>query len=54
MHWPQITMIILMAFSLLYNLAHDGEKKTGTYNLSHDMLATGITVWLLWAGGFFG
>lgn len=57
MSWPQWTWIGLAAFSWLHTLAHHGEPKTGTAareDIGIYTAALGISVFLLWNGGFFG
>jgi hypothetical protein len=54
LHWPQITILILWAFDLLYVAAHNGETKhEPQYNIVTTALSIALTLWLLIMGGFF-
>lgn len=54
MSWPQWTWIALAAFGWLHDLTKHGQPKTGRYDIGITTAALGVTVFLLWQGGFFG
>lgn len=51
-HWPQITYIILMSLSLGATLVLNGKPREN-YSFGISLLSVGITVSLLYMGGFF-
>lgn len=51
---PQIIMIMCLAFNLVDEAMKDGQPKMGTHNVGVTIVATGIEILILWAGGFFG
>lgn len=53
MHWPQITMIVLITLGLGVNLAEHGKPRT-PHNFIVSLISAGISVALMSAGGFFG
>jgi hypothetical protein len=53
MNIPQIIVIILFGLSIGIDLAKHGQRKVGSYNLWHTLIATAIWVGLLIWGGFF-
>lgn len=52
MHWPQITMIILMAMGLGISLANHGKPRSNE-NAVITIIANVISLGLLYMGGFF-
>ncbi|ECE2928253.1 lytic transglycosylase domain-containing protein [Salmonella enterica] len=52
-HWPQITLIILLAFGLGVTAIKHGEPRNDEYSFWWQLAANLITAWLLWCGGFF-
>lgn len=57
MGWPQYTYLALIVLGLGMALAQHGEPRTGsdrTHNFFTSLIAAAISVWLLWAGDFFG
>lgn len=54
MHWPQITVIILMTISLACSLKDHGKVKTETENSWNMLVSVMLYSWLMWRGGFFG
>lgn len=53
MNWPQITLIILMAFGLGVTAIKDGELRTDKHSFWWSLCGNLIMAWLLWCGGFF-
>ncbi|AAT37764.1 gp72 [Burkholderia phage BcepB1A] len=53
LHWPQITYLALTLFGLGLVAAQHG-KPNGRHNLFASGITTGLTLFLLWKGGFFG
>ncbi|MCG5047307.1 transglycosylase SLT domain-containing protein [Pectobacterium brasiliense] len=53
MNWPQITLIVLMAFGLGVTAIKHGELRTDKHSFWWSLCANLIIVWLLWSGGFF-
>lgn len=53
MEWPQITFIVLSAMSLGIHLVMHGKPRDGNYSFPIQFVATAITFWLLYEGGFF-
>lgn len=51
--WPQYAAIFLYAWNLLIDAAKDGEPRTGNHSLSLRILATMVSVFILWKGGFW-
>lgn len=51
--WPQIIILALMVFNVLYTMAHEGEPKTGRWDGTGITISTSIQWWVLWMGGFF-
>ncbi len=49
---PQIICIITMGLNLLIS-AHLHGKERGTHNIFHTLINAGITIGLLYWGGFF-
>lgn len=55
MHAPQIIMIVLWSLTLFDDLAHHGEyTEPRKRNFFGTLIAVGLSVGLLWWGGFFG
>ncbi len=53
-HWPQYTVIVIMAFGLLLHACFHGEKMTAVkWNFALKLWGVGFTAWLLWCGGFW-
>ncbi len=52
MAWPQITMIVFMAFAMGVAIAKHGEPK-GNHSAGQMLLAVALEVWILYEGGFF-
>ncbi len=53
MGWPQIAVIVLIAFALGIGLAQHGKNKAGKHSVFKDMVANAILCGLLYAGGFW-
>ena len=53
MDWPQITYLSLQAIALFCAAVLDGQPKSGTHRFSVALFGSGISLWLLWMGGFF-
>jgi hypothetical protein len=52
--WPQYTILALTGLGFGYNLARYGEpKKPDKYDMSDLLIAPGISLWILYMGGFF-
>jgi hypothetical protein len=51
---PQIIIIVLFGLQLGIALVEDGKTKTSKTSFIHTLISTGLTVWILIAGGFFG
>lgn len=52
MHWPQVTMIVLIAAGVGIEMVKHGEPQ-GNHNFWTTAISSVITVSLLIAGGFF-
>ena len=52
MHWPQITMIALFAAGTAVSVIKHGEPQ-GPQNAWSSLIAIGVEIGLLIAGGFF-
>lgn len=52
MGWPQYTYLALTLLGLGLVWGKHGEPRDN-YNVGTSLLATVISLWLLWAGGFF-
>ncbi|EIN0892383.1 transglycosylase SLT domain-containing protein [Salmonella enterica] len=52
-HWPQIVWCALAMLGLGSALAKTNRKESDTLDLLATIIATLITAWLLWCGGFF-
>ena len=50
---PQWIMIALWSIALVEEARHDGELNIKKYNFNATLVATLVTAWLLWWGGFF-
>lgn len=50
---PQIIYLALVLLGLGSHLAKHGEKKEGKYDFWSSLIAQGIIIWILAAGGFF-
>lgn len=53
MHWPQITVLVLMSVGMLCEIALHGKERKGEYNGVSAVFRTTITAFLLYKGGFF-
>lgn len=53
MNWPQITLIILLAFGLGVTAIRHGEPRNDKYSFWWQLAGNLVIVWLLWCGGFF-
>lgn len=54
MGWPQIVMIIAMAFNLCMNMIKHGEDRDEKYNFWVSLISCALQCVILFAGGFFG
>jgi hypothetical protein len=52
--WPQWTMISIAVLSALMVISMHGMPRTGTYNAVVTVLLTGLQIYILAKGGFFG
>ncbi len=52
MGWPQITMIVLVAISLVLAIEKNGQPK-GNWSVGGTLFGACIEIGLLYAGGFF-
>lgn len=52
-HWPQIVWCARALLGLGSALAKNNRKESDTLDLLATIIATLITAWLLWCGGFF-
>ena len=50
--WPQITLLLLVAFEFALHCAKAGEQRR-PYNPVESVFNIAVLVGLLWAGGFF-
>ncbi len=53
LEWPQVTMAIFFAIEFGFQIARHGKPREGEHNFFTSMIATGLVVWLLYAGGFW-
>lgn len=53
MNWPQITIIVLWAISLLISAKEDGKPKTGHHSFWVVAISCAINFAILYCGGFF-
>lgn len=53
MNWPQITLIILLAFGLGVTAIKHGQPRNDKYSFWWQLVANLALAWLLWCGGFF-
>lgn len=51
---PQIAIILLFGFNILYVWRKDGQPKWGTYSVMDVIVDTALVVSLLALGGFWG
>lgn len=54
MGWPQWTWIVLVAIGWTITLCKYGEPKEGKHDIGITTAEVGISIFLLWQGGFFG
>jgi len=54
MNWPQLTYLALIGIGLGIALAKDGEPRDGKHNFIAFIIVHAITLYILYAGGFFG
>lgn len=52
MEWPQITMIVIMAWSLVINSVLHGRPQ-GEFNVVIALIALVLNTWILHEGGFW-
>lgn len=52
-HWPQYTILMLFAVSLLAHARDHGKARTCVENFAHPFAAFLILMFLLVSGGFF-
>lgn len=52
-HWPQFVLVTLMLIALGISLARHNQPQPLTNGYT-SLISTIITLWLLYAGGFFG
>ena len=50
---PQFLMLSMIFLNIVFGAALHGERKGGEHNIISDILCSGITFWILYAGGFF-
>ncbi|MBD8223086.1 transglycosylase SLT domain-containing protein [Pantoea agglomerans] len=53
MNWPQITLIILLAFGLGVTAIRHGEPRNDRHSFWCQLAGNLVIAWLLWCGGFF-
>jgi hypothetical protein len=53
MNWPQYTYLALIFLGLGIAIAKHGEPSK-PHNFFTSLIATGLSLWLLYMGGFFG
>ena len=53
LHWPQITILILIVLQIGISLAKDGQPKTGKWSFGWSLFNASILLTLLYFGGFF-
>lgn len=53
MNWAQYTYLALVLVSLGISLATHGQPNSGRKSFWTTAIATAITLWLLYEGGFF-
>ncbi len=51
--WPQYMYVAVVFVGLGFVLAKHGEPKEGKYSFWNTLIADGLVLWLLIAGGFF-
>lgn len=51
---PQLIMLGLMVLGLVFTATVHGRPKTGKHDVWVLLVSTGIQIWLMWWGGFFG
>lgn len=54
MGWPQYLYLALMCIGVGMTCAKHGQPKSGEHDGWVTIISAGITVAILWAGGFFG
>ena len=54
MHWPQVTMIVLLALKVGIHLAKHGEPIPFRYSFYKSLFGVGVFVTILWFGEFWG
>jgi hypothetical protein len=52
-YWPQITFVTLIVLNLGITLEQHGKPKTGNQSFWISLTSAALTMWLLYAGGFF-
>ena len=53
MGWPQIVMIILFVFDLVFSLVKDGEPEDGNYSFAATFITDFFIFLILSYGGFW-
>lgn len=53
LHWPQVTLLVLMVLGLGVSLARNGQYRHEKYSFGFDVVAKAILLFLLFKGGFF-
>lgn len=51
---PQIIWIVLVIMGLGVEMAQHGKPRTGKHNFWTMLISFGLSIWILYAGGFFG
>lgn len=54
MGWPQWTWICLVGLGWLCALVKHGQKREDKHDVGISTAGVGVSVFLLWQGGFFG
>jgi hypothetical protein len=53
-HWPQITILTVMALNLFVAAAKDGEPRSGKHSFAVSLCGACLSLWIMWSGGFYG
>lgn len=53
MRAPQIIWIVMVGINMLISASKHGQKRQGEYSIFTDIIAVGISIGLLYWGGFF-
>jgi hypothetical protein len=54
LHWPQITMAVLMLLEIGFFIAKHGEPRKGNYSVWEKLFSVALLGALLYFGGFWG